>query len=143
MSQKNDRFTDLAFMQGDFKKVNTSPSQTALNNWMWFIKYPLALHLNFKPESPSISFKSGTAIHQYFQNILMGKMKIGDVEKQYKFIAFSGLGRCGPALGGGDAGRRSSCAKDLGDVSPRPLGPGPILRARGPPLWPCAGHVRS
>jgi len=81
-----DRFTDLAFMQGDFKKVNTSPSQTALSNWMWFIKYPLSLHLNFKPESPSISFKSGTAVHQYFQNILTGKMKIGDVEKQYKLM---------------------------------------------------------
>ena len=80
-----DRFTDLAFMQGDFQKVNTSPSQTALSNWMWFLKHPLAFHLNFKPESPSISFKSGTAIHQYFQNILTGKMKIGDVEKQYKF----------------------------------------------------------
>jgi len=67
-----DRFTDLAFMQGDFQKVNTSPSQTALSNWMWFLKYPLAFHLHFKPESPSISFKSGTAVHQYFQNILRG-----------------------------------------------------------------------
>ena len=81
-----DRFTDIAFMQGDFKKVNTSPSQTCLPNWMWFIKYPLALHLNFKPESPSISFMTGTAVHRFFQNILIGKMKITDVEKYYKNI---------------------------------------------------------
>ena len=86
MLNVKDRFTDLAFMQGDFQKVNTSPSQTPLPNWLWYIKYPLALHLQFKPESPSISFMSGTAIHKYFQNILMGKMKITDVEKFYKNI---------------------------------------------------------
>ena len=86
MLNVKDRFTDLAFMQGDFQKVNTSPSQTSLPNWLWYIKYPLALHLQFKPESPSISFMSGTAIHRYFQNILMGKMKITDVEKFYKNI---------------------------------------------------------
>lgn len=81
-----DRFTNLAFMQGDFKKVNTSPSQTALADWLWMTLTHLSSHLNFKPQLPAIAFKSGIAVHQYFQNVMEGKMKISDVEKQYKLM---------------------------------------------------------
>ena len=34
-----ERFTDLAWTEGDFNKATTSPSQTALSNWMWYNKY--------------------------------------------------------------------------------------------------------
>ena len=86
MLSKFDRITGHMYMQGDFKKVNISPSQTSLNNQIWFIKYPLANYLGFKPEKPSISFKTGTFVHKCYQDILMGKMKIDDVEKQYKLM---------------------------------------------------------
>ena len=43
-----ERFTDLAWTSGDFNKATTSPSQTALQNSIWFIKYHLSPHLNFK-----------------------------------------------------------------------------------------------
>ena len=86
MLSKFDRITGHMYMQGDFKKVNISPSQTSLNNQIWFIKYPLANYLGFKPEKPSISFKTGTFVHKCYQDILMGKMKIDDVELAYKKI---------------------------------------------------------
>ena len=86
MLSKIDRFTGHMYMQGDFKKVNISPSQTALNNQIWFIKYPLANYLRFKPEQPSIAFKTGTFVHKSYQDILIGKMKIADVELAYKKI---------------------------------------------------------
>ena len=69
----NERFTDLAFTKGDFNKATTSPSQTALTNWNWFLKYHLVNYLNFKPERPSISFQSGTFVHEYFQAFLQGR----------------------------------------------------------------------
>ena len=34
-----ERFTDRAWTEGDFNKATSSPSQTALSNWVWFIKY--------------------------------------------------------------------------------------------------------
>ena len=79
-----ERFTDTAYTEGDFNKATTSPSQTTLSNWMWFNKYQLFPHLNFKPEKPSISFKSGTFVHDCFQNILVGQSKIEDVELAFK-----------------------------------------------------------
>ena len=71
-----ERFTDTAWTEGDFNKATSSPSQTALSNWVWFIKYHLSPHLKFKSERPSISFKAGTFIHEWFQNILVGQAKI-------------------------------------------------------------------
>ena len=32
-----ERFTDTAWTEGDFNKATTSPSQTALQNSIWFI----------------------------------------------------------------------------------------------------------
>ena len=61
------RFTDTAWTEGDFNKATTSPSQTALQNSIWFIKYHLSPHLNFKPERPSISFEAGKFIHEWFR----------------------------------------------------------------------------
>ena len=69
----NERFTDLAFTKGDFNKATTSPSQTALTNWNWFLKYHLVNYLNFKPERLNISFQSGTFVHEYFQAFLQGR----------------------------------------------------------------------
>ena len=43
-----ERFTDTAWTSGDLQKATTSPSQTALSNWMWFLKYQLIPYLNFK-----------------------------------------------------------------------------------------------
>ena len=79
-----ERFTDTAWTEGDFNKATSSPSQTALSNWVWFIKYHLSPHLKFKSERPSISFKAGTFIHEWFQNILVGQAKIEDVEHHFK-----------------------------------------------------------
>jgi hypothetical protein len=79
-----ERFTDLAWTTGDFNKATTSPSQTALSNWMWYNKYHLFPYLKFKQEKPSISFKAGTFAHDWFQNILIGKAKIDDVELAFK-----------------------------------------------------------
>ena len=36
-----ERFTDTAWTSGDLQKATTSPSQTALSNWMWYFKYQL------------------------------------------------------------------------------------------------------
>lgn len=79
-----ERFTDLAWTEGDFNKATTSPSQTALSNWMWYNKYQLFPYLKFKQEKPSISFKAGTFVHDWFQNILVGQAKIDDVELSFK-----------------------------------------------------------
>ena len=79
-----ERFTDLAWTTGDFNKATTSPSQTALSNWMWYNKYQLFPYLKFKQEKPSISFKAGTFVHDWFQNILIGQAKIDDVEFAFK-----------------------------------------------------------
>ncbi|RAP33934.1 hypothetical protein DID80_07740 [Candidatus Marinamargulisbacteria bacterium SCGC AAA071-K20] len=80
----SERFTDTAWTTGNFNKATISPSQTALNNWTYFLKYQLIPHLKFKPEKPSISFKTGTFVHEWFQNILMGNAKIEDAEKHFK-----------------------------------------------------------
>ena len=79
-----ERFTDLAWTEGDFNKATTSPSQTALSNWMWYNKYQLFPYLKFKQEKPSISFKAGTFVHDWFQTILVGQAKIDDVEFAFK-----------------------------------------------------------
>ena len=79
-----ERFTDLAWTNGDFNKATTSPSQTALQNSIWFIKYHLSPHLNFKPEKPSISFEAGKFVHEWFQQILIGQAEIKDVELHFK-----------------------------------------------------------
>ena len=79
-----ERFTDTAWTSGDLQKATTSPSQTALSNWMWFLKYQLIPYLNFKSEKDSISFKAGSFIHDWFQNILLGIAKIEDVESHFK-----------------------------------------------------------
>jgi len=79
-----ERFTDLAWTDGDFNKATTSPSQTALQNSIWFIKYHLSPHLNFKPEKPSISFEAGKFVHEWFQQILIGQAEIKDVELHFK-----------------------------------------------------------
>ena len=81
-----DRFTDLAWIQGDFQKSTISPSQTTLPDYIYFIKYQLATYLKFKKELPSVSFLSGTQVHNYFQHILIGKFKIEDVEKHFTDI---------------------------------------------------------
>ena len=79
-----ERFTDLAWTKGDFSKATISPSQTALTNWMWFGKYHLFPYLKFKQERPSISFKSGTFIHDWFQKYLVGQAKIEEAEQHFK-----------------------------------------------------------
>jgi hypothetical protein len=79
-----ERFTDTAWTEGDFNKATTSASQTSLQLFIWFIKYHLSSHLKFKSERPSISFKAGTFIHEWFQNILVGQAKIEDVEHHFK-----------------------------------------------------------
>ena len=73
-----ERFTDTAWTEGDFNKATTSPSQTALQNSIWFIKYHLSPHLNFKPERPSISFEAGKFVHEWFQQILVEEPSIDD-----------------------------------------------------------------
>lgn len=79
-----ERFTDTAWTDGDLQKATTSPSQTALSNWMWYFKYQLVPYLNFKKEKDSISFKAGSFIHDWFQNILLGTAKIEDAESHFK-----------------------------------------------------------
>jgi len=79
-----ERFTDLAWTSGDFNKATTSPSQTALNDMMWGWKYHIFPHLNITEKKPSISFKSGTFIHDWFQKILMGQAKIEEAEQHFK-----------------------------------------------------------
>lgn len=79
-----ERFTDLAWTSGDFNKPTTSPSQAALQNPYWFIRYYLSKYLNFKPQKPSISLIAGSSVHEYFQGILSGTFKLEDVEKHFK-----------------------------------------------------------
>jgi len=79
----NERLTDEVYIKGDFKKATTSPSQTALQNNVWFIKYPLKEYLGFLPENPSISFNAGSKVHDYFQGILTNIFKIEDVQKNF------------------------------------------------------------
>jgi len=78
-----ERFTDLAWTDGDFNNSTTSGSQTALQTSYWFIKYYLSNYLKFKPEKPSISLIAGTSVHQYFQGILSGNFKMTDVEQHF------------------------------------------------------------
>ena len=66
----SERFTDLAYITGDFKKANTSVSQAGLGNRDWFHSTHLTKYLNFKKEKPSISFIAGS----FFRKILIKKM---------------------------------------------------------------------
>jgi len=81
---QKERFTDIAWTQGDFNKSTISCSQTTLSNWMYFLKYHLSKHLEFKREADSISFNAGTFVHDYFQAILIGIYKIEDVEAKFR-----------------------------------------------------------
>ena len=48
----SERFTDLAYLTGDFKKANTSVSQAGLKTMDWFHSTHLTKYLKFKKEKP-------------------------------------------------------------------------------------------
>ena len=47
----SERFTDLAYITGDFKKTNTSVSQAGLKTMDWFHSTHLTHYLKFKKEN--------------------------------------------------------------------------------------------
>lgn len=81
---QKERFTDIAWLNKDFNKSTVSCSQTTLSDFMYYLKYHLAPYLKFRKEADSISFNSGTFVHEAFQRILIGKLKLEDVEVKFR-----------------------------------------------------------
>jgi len=79
-----ERFTDLAYLTGDFKKANTSVSQAGLKTMDWFHSTHLTKYLKFKKEKPSISFIAGSFIHDFFQkNINKKDIDLNEAETEF------------------------------------------------------------
>ena len=86
----SERFTDLAYITGDFKKANTSVSQAGLGNRDWFHSTHLTKYLNFKKEKPSISFIAGSFIHDFFQKKINDReANLDQAESEFANLIYS------------------------------------------------------
>jgi len=86
----SERFTDLAYITGDFKKANTSVSQAGLKTMDWFHSTHLTNYLKFKKEKPSISFVAGSFIHDFFQkNINNQDVNLNEAESEFANLIYS------------------------------------------------------